>query len=180
MVATTAQIIAQENAREAYKEALAASDSSGGDGFVGLGGRLDNIADVRRFVLAGNARFTLVSKTTGARFTYRLAAPRGNKDAGISFLSVLTDSDNVDGYTFIGTRFATGAYRHGHRSSISPGATSAKTARWFIELLGDASRTALPAALEVWHEGRCGRCGRVLTVPESIANGIGPECAKRA
>ena len=32
--------------------------------------------------------------------------------------------------------------------------------------------------LEVWHEGRCGRCNRALTVPESIASGIGPECAK--
>jgi hypothetical protein len=30
--------------------------------------------------------------------------------------------------------------------------------------------------LEIWHEGRCGRCGRKLTVPESIHNGYGPEC----
>jgi hypothetical protein len=29
----------------------------------------------------------------------------------------------------------------------------------------------------VWHEGRCGRCGRKLTVPESIESGFGPECA---
>ena len=27
-----------------------------------------------------------------------------------------------------------------------------------------------------WHEGRCGRCGRKLTVPESIEAGYGPEC----
>lgn len=36
----------------------------------------------------------------------------------------------------------------------------------------------LPEQIEVWHEGRCGRCGRRLTVPESIANGLGPECIK--
>ena len=29
---------------------------------------------------------------------------------------------------------------------------------------------------EIWHEGKCGRCGRKLTVPESIACGFGPEC----
>ncbi len=28
------------------------------------------------------------------------------------------------------------------------------------------------------HEGRCGRCGRTLTVPESVTEGIGPECRK--
>jgi hypothetical protein len=32
---------------------------------------------------------------------------------------------------------------------------------------------------KVHHEGRCGRCGRTLTVPESIESGIGPECAKK-
>ena len=35
---------------------------------------------------------------------------------------------------------------------------------------------ALPC--EVWHEGRCGKCGRVLTVPESLILGLGPECAQ--
>jgi hypothetical protein len=32
----------------------------------------------------------------------------------------------------------------------------------------------------VYHyEGRCRRCNRVLTTPESIKSGIGPTCAKR-
>ena len=39
------------------------------------------------------------------------------------------------------------------------------------------SNTALPPKAEVWHEGSCGRCGRKLTVPESIENGLGPVCA---
>jgi len=30
---------------------------------------------------------------------------------------------------------------------------------------------------ELMHEGRCGRCGRPLTRPESIQSGIGPICA---
>lgn len=28
-------------------------------------------------------------------------------------------------------------------------------------------------------EGACGRCGRKLTVPGSIASGIGPTCAEK-
>jgi hypothetical protein len=33
--------------------------------------------------------------------------------------------------------------------------------------------------VEFWHEGKCCRCGRKLTVPASIASGIGPECATK-
>jgi hypothetical protein len=36
----------------------------------------------------------------------------------------------------------------------------------------------LPESLEIWHEGSCLRCGRKLTVPESIESGYGPECIK--
>jgi len=36
----------------------------------------------------------------------------------------------------------------------------------------------LPPALEVWHEGRCGRCGRKLTTPQSVETGFGPVCAQ--
>jgi len=35
----------------------------------------------------------------------------------------------------------------------------------------------LPAQVQFWHEGRCGRCNRRLTVPESITLGFGPDCA---
>jgi hypothetical protein len=38
-------------------------------------------------------------------------------------------------------------------------------------------RDAIPGMLEIWHEGRCGRCSRKLTVPESLKSGFGPECA---
>jgi hypothetical protein len=34
----------------------------------------------------------------------------------------------------------------------------------------------MPDGVVIWHEGRCGRCGRRLTVPESIESGYGPEC----
>lgn len=41
------------------------------------------------------------------------------------------------------------------------------------------SGNGLPETVEVWHEGRCARCARRLTVPESIILGLGPECATR-
>jgi hypothetical protein len=44
---------------------------------------------------------------------------------------------------------------------------------WFWDRLRNGN---LPEQVEVHHEGRCGRCGRALTVPESIESGFGPEC----
>jgi hypothetical protein len=134
--------------------------------------RMTDVAAVRTFVLAGNARFTLRSKATGTRFTFKVRQPSPTKP---HFVSLLNGSSNEDDYQFLGTIFSTG-YRRGQRSSITDEAPSAKAFDWFWKrVLGGK----LSDQLEVWHEGRCCRCGRTLTVPESIASGIGPECARK-
>jgi Family of unknown function (DUF6011) len=132
-------------------------------------GRLGSITDARIYTLLGNARLTLVSVKTGTRFTYRVRQPGPEKP---HFIQLLSGSDNEADYAFLGTIFKGVEYRHGRRSRIGAEAPSARAFAWFWGL------KTLPPDLEVWHEGRCGRCGRALTVPESIARGIGPECAK--
>lgn len=133
--------------------------------------RITDIAAIKRFVLGGNARFTLVSVRTGTRFTYRARRP---SEATATFVSLLSGPDNESAYEFLGSIFPDGSYRHGRRSRISETAASAAAFAWFHAIVA-AGR--VPATLEFWHEGRCGRCGRALTVPESIATGFGPECA---
>lgn len=135
--------------------------------------RLTTVDDVLLFVLAGNATFTLRSKKTGDRFTYRIRRPEGKPH----FVSVLTGSDNESHYQFLGTIFDGSRYRHGASSRITTDATSARAFDWFWEAM---SRGIMPEQLEIWHEGRCGRCGRTLTVPESLILGLGPECAGRS
>jgi hypothetical protein len=127
--------------------------------------------EARKFALGGNARITAVSKATGARFTFRLRRPSEDKP---TFVQVLTGSDNESSYTFLGTIFADGSFRYSPKSAIGPDAPSAKAFPWVwnqIQTDGD-----LPETLDLHHEGRCGRCGRALTVPESIESGFGPEC----
>lgn len=123
------------------------------------------------FVLAGNATFTVVSGATDARFTFKVRQP---KPDGPHFVSLLTGPNNEDDYQFLGSIFDRKEYRHGARSRISAEAPSAKAARWVCSRL--LAGKDLPNC-ELHHEGRCGRCGRKLTVPESIISGIGPECA---
>jgi hypothetical protein len=141
--------------------------------------QFENGSDARTFALAGNAYFTLVSKRTGARFTYRVSAHKA--DPTIWFVSVLTGPENSRDYTFLGTIFRQNwghphRYIHGRKSSIGADAPSARAFAWAWERV---AKGEVPAELEVLHEGRCGKCGRRLTVPESIASGVGPECAAR-
>lgn len=126
----------------------------------------------RAFVLAGNATVTLQSATTGARFTYKV---RASDDGGLHFVSVLTGADNENDFAYLGTIRA-GAFAHGRKAKIGLDAPSARAWAWAWPHLA-AGR--VPPALEVYHEGRCGRCNRKLTVPESIVTGFGPECAGR-
>ncbi len=128
-----------------------------------------------RFILAGNARVTLVSAKTGTRFTYRVVRPEAE---GPFFVSLLNGSDNERDYVFLGTIFVNAntpaVFRHGTRSRIGPDAPSSRALAWAWNQY--LSHGLIPPACEIHHEGRCGKCGRALTVPESIASGLGPIC----
>lgn len=131
----------------------------------------------RQYVTAGNATFTVLSKRTNNRFTFRVRAPReGLPGRPVPlFVQVLTGCDNESDYTFLGSLFGRREYRHGARSQISPNAKSAQAFEWFWRNID-----AIPAAqAEFIPSSRCCCCNRTLTTPESCALGYGPECAKK-
>jgi uncharacterized protein DUF6011 len=137
------------------------------------GKRLMNLDDALTFIKAGNARFTLRSAKTGERFTYRV---RESQDGKVHFVSLLTGTDNESHYSYMGV-LDTNKLRPTAKSKIAIDAPGFKAFDWTWYQM---SQGRLPDALEIWHEGSCGRCGRALTVPESIDRGIGPECWKKA
>lgn len=128
--------------------------------------------DAARFILAGHATFTLTSERTGVRFTYKIRAKEVTAGQTLHFVSVLTGSDNESDYTFLGTIFGGATFKHSAKSHIGKDAPSAKAFTWCFPRI--MSRSLVEAA--VHHEGKCGRCGRKLTVPHSIEIGLGPEC----
>jgi hypothetical protein len=131
-------------------------------------------AAARAFILGGNATVTLESTRTGARFTFKVMAA---KDGGLSFVKVLTGADNENDFEYFGLiredRFS---HAREGKTRISPNAPSAVAFAWAWPHIVAGN---VPAGLNVWHEGRCGRCNRKLTVPESIESGFGPECSGR-
>lgn len=130
-----------------------------------------NIAD---FIFGGKAYFTIVSKVSGTRYTYRVYK---SKDSNVYFVSVMTGSDNNTSYSYIGmiNRDMQFVLTAKSKYDFSDARVSAFT--WFFsQIIHSGTKLGM---MEFWHEGRCGCCGRRLTVPESIETGIGPECAKR-
>jgi hypothetical protein len=133
-------------------------------------GRLMTAESVCTFIDAGNATLTLKSERTGNRFTYKV---RQSDDGSVGFVSLMYGTDNETAFQYLGI-IRDGAYSHGRKSRITESAPGAMAFAWFHAHL---QLHRLPDNLQVWHEGKCGRCGRKLTVPESVERGLGPECA---
>jgi len=138
--------------------------------------KIEEWFDIVCFILGGNATVTFKSTKTGTHFTYKI---RRAKDGNVHFVSVLSGPDNTSDFRYIGCIFPEGSkggvFRHTKKSTVSPDANSFKAFAWSWHniLHGNGS---VPDTIEVYHEGRCGKCGRKLTTPESIKCGLGPVC----
>lgn len=142
-------------------------------------GRLTAPVDMLTYLLAGNATLTLRSTSTGNRYTYRVRRAEGEAPGRPWFVKVLYGPDNTGDYVYMGdiwpgTATAGGRYNLGRKSRLVPDDRRHRAFDWFFR---HVQALKLPPGCEVWHEGRCGRCHRPLTVPESVARGLGPECA---
>ena len=100
------------------------------------------------------------------------------------FVKAMTGSDNETSYTYIGYVFGNDpqTMRRGAKGRMEDPKTKIGQSviyfNWLLrQLFGNSDNFN---QIHFWHHGTCGRCGRRLTVPASIENGIGPECARRA
>lgn len=126
------------------------------------------------FMLAGKACFT-VDNGKNTHYTYKVIKSKGNNS--VYFVMVLTGPDNTAHYSYLGLLDKdTGAIRQTHKSKINENAQSFKVARWIMSILWGSNKT--PDGYSILHAGKCCRCGRKLTDPESLILGIGPECRK--
>jgi|SRR5271166_5989662 len=136
-------------------------------------GQITDVKMALNFIKAGKAKMTFVSLSSGTRFTYKVtvAEKKQPTDADVWFVSLLNGPDNFRNYAYIGiirnTQFAWTA-----KSRVKEDAPSLIAFKFVFESLSKGTMRGF----EVWHEGKCGRCGRALTVPQSIADGFGPEC----
>lgn len=135
-----------------------------------------NYEHIRKLILAGSAIVTIRSNKTGQHYTYQIRHSKNViSDNRIYFVSVLHGKENTSDYAYLGiinpkTKF----FKTTSKSRYSDSSTCVKAFKYFYDRLMSDS----VMELEVFHECTCARCGRLLTTPESIKLGIGPECKK--
>ena len=128
------------------------------------------------FLLAGRAVFTLKSKKTDRHYTYKVSRLKKHVPV-LWFVNLMTGPDT---FVYIGIlekrnpmKPDVAVFRTTGKTK-NPDAPSVKGFDWFSQqVFGEGARLD---QVECWHEGRCGRCSRPLTDPQSIASGIGPIC----
>jgi|LakMenEpi03Aug12_release.lakeMendotaPanAssembly.Ray.scaffolds.fasta_scaffold344257_2 hypothetical protein len=136
------------------------------------------------FIFAGKAFVTFLNTRTENRFTYKVSK---HKTKNLFYINVLTSPDV---YTYVGFVGIDGKFRISPKSRISGDAQSIRVFDYVVtnlrrivsseSCLPDGTVipavTNLPNFVEVYHSGRCGKCGKRLTVPESVLTGFGPDC----
>lgn len=128
--------------------------------------RMTDIDLISTFMYSGRAVFTIQSETTGNYHTYKVFC---KKEGEPYFVSLLINGD----YKYLGY-IKRGEYNTSAKSCRDIDHSAHKMFRF---LMGSLRYGKLHSKMSFYHEGRCGRCGRPLTNPESIRRGLGATCA---
>lgn len=134
----------------------------------------------KTFFTAGRAVFT-VECPDGKHYTYRIKKSKPDPKYGVNFfVGLLTGPDNTSDYTYLGMMFPNGVVKLTAKSKYREDSFPVRLLRRTLAVVWAGQTSVMTAkGFKLHHEGKCGRCGRALTVPESVRTGIGPECAKR-
>lgn len=134
----------------------------------------NTINDVR-FFQGGHSIFT-VANPTGERYTFRIGRKEEKQPF---FVGLLTGPDNEHSYTYLGVfNPETNEVRLTKKSRYTPDSKPVKVVQWAVKKV--AAQSDLPDGYSIQHSGKCCCCGKTLTEPTSILNGIGPICASKA
>jgi len=130
-----------------------------------------------------NGTYTIKNRQTGEHRTLdiktvlpddtRPADHFKNQNSGRRTVGLLTGPDNTSNYTMVGW-LEEGGIRMTQRYRDSRPTRAITSLLFDLALHGDDS--VFTGQYELLKEGRCLRCNRKLTTPESITKGIGPIC----
>lgn len=138
-------------------------------------GQISDPKTALSFILAGKATVTLRSLVSGNRYTYKIVSAKKSDQYSTSaptwFVKLLNGPDNATSFVYIGF-IRNNQFVWTAKSHVGKDAPSVIGFTYVLDALVDNNMRGF----EVWHEGKCGRCGKKLTVPESIATGFGPDC----
>jgi hypothetical protein len=127
-------------------------------------------------LLGGRAKLTVLSHS-GKHYTYKISRPKnGDKIWFVSVRTAATGDDRSD-YTYLGYLKPdhAGVVRLRIGKSTRPDHLAWRGFQWLWGQV-DSKGLVPPQKAVVLTSGRCCRCSRELTDPESIRAGLGPVC----
>ncbi len=141
------------------------------------------------FLTAGRALFTIEvpeafraeRPSVRPHYTYKITRKEASERFPEAyFVALLSGPDNESDYSYLGMLTPeTGDVRLTAKSRYSPDSWPVCILKRVLARIWDGQSAMITQqGWELHHEGKCGRCGRTLTVPSSVESGIGPECAK--
>jgi len=132
------------------------------------------------FVLAGRCTLT-IELPNGNHYTYGINGKDSDGKFPPSwFVSLLTGPNNETDYNYLGMLEPhSGNVRLTRASKFTEETLPVKLIQRVIKRIWvNELHIVKQHGYNVHHSGKCGRCGRKLTTPESLERGIGPECIK--
>ena len=134
--------------------------------------RITGVAEIGRFITGGLATFTL--RDTNARFraTYIIKSDPLTPIYWVGWLRS-PDMDLHQGVYLGYMKRSPMVFKITGKSKMV-GSRSSELFKRFMNNNANPDEVGI----EVYFEGRCGRCGRYLSAEESLSSGFGPECIK--
>jgi hypothetical protein len=124
--------------------------------------QIKDLSTLPLLITAGNALLTFVSIKTGKHYTFHI------KEAEAKNMFVVNHNNRR-----IGNLIDMAFHIHPKAFTLSD---EQQAMAWIWKNVLQPNK--LTKNIRVYHNGRCAKCGRTLTVPASIESGIGPECSK--
>lgn len=130
--------------------------------------------NIKNFITGGNSTFTVLNDKTKARYTFKVTKAQ---DKDFFFVSYLHGSDNETDYNYMGILDDSQGFRLTAKSRVVSDSIVYKSFNWLWMMVKTGK--PFPSGFHFYHEGRCAKCGRKLTTPESIESGFGPVCRNK-
>lgn len=125
------------------------------------------------FLLGGKCECIIRNINTNNSFKFQIKSNTESSGGNMYFVYTYVDGKSV--YAgFIGGKKREYTYTQGKKGVLSENEIEIKALMYVLK-----NAHKLPDNVEVLHVGKCSRCGRKLTNPDSINIGVGPECIKK-
>jgi hypothetical protein len=132
------------------------------------------LSNPKKYILSGKAIFIVTNEKTGTRIKYKALKWYNNSwKIGLmveDYLHRYCESFEFLGMIYDGQFRVTEDSRFNEMSSIIIE---------FSRFWDNLSKHKIPEHIKIYHEGKCGCCGRPLTGPKSMVTGVGPVCVKK-